>query len=113
MMAIPQQERGKGRTPGAADEQVETGDPGLHLVLYVAGDSPNSTTARRNLAALLGELPASRFVLDEIDVLVSPRLALRDGIVVTPTLLRRDRAGSRRILLGDLSDAARLAAFLA
>jgi circadian clock protein KaiB len=56
--------------------------------LYVAGDAPNSTLARRNLAAIcLGHL-AGRHEIEVVDVYREPERALADRVFMTPTLLK-------------------------
>jgi circadian clock protein KaiB len=75
----------------------------LRVRLYVAGDSPNSITALANLRALLVELRMPADVMEIIDVLQDPARGLRDGVLVTPMLVRVLPAPERRIL-GNLSD---------
>lgn len=72
------------------------------FTLYVAGDSPNSTRARRNLEQLCRAHLESRCTISVVDVLVDPMRALSDGVVVTPTLVKR-APGPRRVVVGDLS----------
>ena len=70
--------------------------------LYVAGDSPNSVRARRSLEQLCHAHLAGRCTISVVDVLIDPMQALSDGVVVTPTLVKR-APGPRRIIIGDLS----------
>lgn len=70
----------------------------LHLRLYVAGDSPNSVAAERNLRSLLREHPALVFKLELVDVLSQPEAGLRAKILATPTLVRLAPLPERRIL---------------
>ena len=72
------------------------------FTLYVAGDSPNSARARRNLEQLCHAHLDGRCTISVVDVLVDPLQALSDGVVVTPTLVQR-APGPRRIIIGDLS----------
>jgi hypothetical protein len=60
--------------------------------------------------AEIGE-PAKAFQTEIIDVLNSSRLAIGDGVIVTPTLIGVCGAW-RQIILGDLSDIKRLLLFL-
>ena len=76
----------------------------LVLRLYVAGSSPNSLAAIANLKALEARYPTARFELEIVDVLLDPRRALTDAILVTPTLVKLSPAPSCRIL-GNLRDA--------
>ena len=76
-------------------------DTTMVLSLYVAGRSPNSLRAISNLAAIARDyLPAHQ--LEIVDVLATPERALADGILVTPTLIRRTPL-PRLKLIGDLS----------
>jgi circadian clock protein KaiB len=70
--------------------------------LYIAGDAPNSTLAVANLLALCrGYLP-ERHEIEIIDVLREPKLALANGILMTPTLVKLAPAPVRQIV-GTLS----------
>jgi len=72
------------------------------FTLYVAGDSPNSARARRNLEQLCHAHLGGRCTISVVDVLVDPMQALSEGVVVTPTLVKC-APGPRRIIMGDLS----------
>ncbi len=74
----------------------------LRLRLYVAGNAPNSVAAKQNLRALLEEL-GRKADLEVVDVLSDPRRGLRDGILVTPTLIKVTPAPEARVL-GSLRD---------
>lgn len=78
-----------------------------HLRLYVAGQSPKSLKAYRNLKRLCEEHLADRYDIEIVDLLVHPQLAAGDEIVAIPTLVRRLPAPMRKII-GDLSDADRV-----
>jgi circadian clock protein KaiB len=84
------------------------------LRLYIAGNSPNSARAQRNLAAALEEAADRLHDLDLeiIDVFSEPRRAIRDGVIVTPTLIAIWPAG-RSVIMGDLTDTAQLSGLLA
>ena len=78
--------------------------PQLLLRLYVAGESPNSAHARRNLAEVCKAYALSeRIELEIVDVLDDPLRMLSDAISVTPMLLRLAPSPVVR-LVGDLSD---------
>ena len=84
-----------------------------HLRLYVAQGTPNSTRAEQNLRIALdimdgGDAPLH---LEVIDVSTHVKLALSDGIIVTPTLIGRGR-NERLTILGDLSNTPKLHLFL-
>ena len=70
----------------------------LSLRLFVAGDSPDSAIAVANLQALFPRGKGSDVHIDIIDVRREPTRAARDGIMVTPTLLKIAPAPPFRIL---------------
>ena len=77
------------------------------LRLYVAGQAPNSGRAIANLKAILKAHLPDRHRLEVVDVLERPERALKDGILVTPTLLKLSPPPSVKIV-GDLSETARV-----
>ena len=74
------------------------------LRLYVAGQTPRSITALRNLKRLCDGQLAGRYRIEVVDLLDHPHLARRDDIVVVPTLVRKLPPPMRKII-GDLSNA--------
>ena len=76
---------------------------GLRLRLYVAGNAPNSLRAIANAKAICEEHFADAHELEIVDLLVHPRRALADGVIVTPTLLRLLPEPVQRVI-GNLSD---------
>ena len=83
----------------------------LVLRLYVAGDGPNSVTARANLRRLLASCDPSTYSLEVVDCLREPIRTLQEGVLVTPTLVRLKSDGRRpgepqptRTIVGTLSD---------
>jgi circadian clock protein KaiB len=93
-------------TLAAAERDVQTQAP-ARVRLYVAGRSPNSVAALANLRAALAASPELGLQLEVVDVLVDPERALRDGVFVTPMLVKSEPAPERRIL-GTLRDQAML-----
>ncbi|HSM56914.1 MAG TPA: circadian clock KaiB family protein [Candidatus Sulfomarinibacteraceae bacterium] len=93
----------KGRPPD--------GDGPPVLRLYVAGNAPNSQRARANLERINGQYFDHRCQIEIIDVFEQPDLALQEGIIVTPTLLRL-APGPLLHIIGDLSDSERVLATL-
>jgi len=71
--------------------------------LYVAGTSTHSAEAVQNLRALCRRQLPDRHEIEIVDVLESPGRALRDGILVTPTLVKLAPTPGGR-LLGNLSN---------
>jgi len=83
----------------------------IEVRLYVAGEAPNSRLAVANLEALCRRLPAGRCRVEIVDVLRAPQRALAERVLLTPMLVRRAPRPERRVV-GNLSDAAALAAAL-
>lgn len=94
---------GEGRAPD--------GDGAPVLRLFVAGNAPNSQRARANLERINDRYFDSRCRIEIVDVFEQPALALQQGIIVTPTLLRLAPGPLLRII-GDLSDSERVLATL-
>lgn len=83
----------------------------LRVRLYVAGEAPNSVAAVANLRAALALHPDREAEIEIIDVLRAPERGLRDGVLVTPMLVRVEPAPERRVL-GSLGHRATLLAAL-
>jgi len=73
------------------------------VLLFIAGDGPNSTTAVANLRALIAHRGAHHIQVEVIDVFADPARGVSAGVFVTPMLVRVEPAPERRIL-GNLSD---------
>ena len=82
---------------------TRTEGPRLRIRLYIAGESPNSVVAVANLRAALAALGASFDDVEIVDVLKTPERGLRDGVLVTPMLVRSSPLPERRVL-GNLSN---------
>lgn len=80
----------------------ESGKP-WNLRLYIAGDSPKSRTALRNLERLCEAHLQGRYHIEVIDLVKSPELAKAHQILAIPTLVRQVPEPIRRVI-GDLSD---------
>jgi circadian clock protein KaiB len=77
------------------------------LRLYVAGPTPKSLTAFRNIERLCEEHLAGRYRIEVIDLTKNPQLAQSDQILAVPTLVRKRPAPMRKVI-GTLSDTARV-----
>jgi circadian clock protein KaiB len=77
------------------------------LRLYVAGQSPRSLKAFKNLKELCETHLAGRYEIEIVDLLENPRLARGDQIVAVPTLVRKLPEPVRKII-GDLSNTDRV-----
>jgi circadian clock protein KaiB len=73
------------------------------LKLYVAGVTPRSQAALKNLENILDEDYKGVYSLKMIDVIKQPQLAEDDKILATPTLIKILPPPVARII-GDLSD---------
>jgi circadian clock protein KaiB len=78
------------------------GEP-LKLTLYVAGQTPKSLAAIRNLEKIVTENGANRYEVEVIDLREHPQLAREHNIVAIPTLVRSLPVPVQKII-GDLSD---------
>jgi len=81
------------------------------LWLYIAGSTPRSTSAILNLMKICNKYLEGRYQLQIVDVFQHPEVAREEQIVATPTLVRKFPQ-PRRVLVGDLSDTARVLAGL-
>lgn len=86
----------------------ELASDGQYLLrLYVAGETPKSQAAIRNLQAMCSLHLHGRFSIEVIDLRANPHMASADQILAIPTLVRRLPEPLRRVI-GDLSDAERV-----
>lgn len=77
------------------------------LRLYVAGQTPKSLSAFRNLKEICEEYLQDRYEIEVIDLLENPQLAQGDQILAVPTLVRRLPEPIKKII-GDLSNTERV-----
>ena len=73
------------------------------LRLYIAGNTPKSSTALKNLKKYCEEHLKDQYRIEVIDLLVHPQLAEGDQILAIPTLVRKVPEPIRKII-GDLSN---------
>lgn len=83
------------------EDRVEGADF-CDLRLYVAGETPRSVAAIRNLKKICEEHLAGRYRIEVVDLLENPQLARGDQILAIPTLVRKLPSPIRKII-GDLS----------
>jgi circadian clock protein KaiB len=88
-----------------------TSSVGTRLTLYLASDAPNSVAALANLKTVLAQHPDHEVVLEIVDVVAEPDRGLRDGVLMTPMLVRNTPLPERRIL-GNLHNARLLVSVL-
>ena len=79
----------------------------FRLRLYVAGQTPKSILAFRNLKLICEEHLQGRYEIEIIDLVENPQLAQGDQILAVPTLVRRLPEPIKRII-GDLSNTERV-----
>jgi circadian clock protein KaiB len=77
------------------------------LRLYVAGRTPKSVAAFRNIEQLCQEHLAGLYRIEVIDLMKNPQLAQTDQIVAVPTLVRNRPSPTRKII-GTLSNSERV-----
>ena len=77
------------------------------LRLYVAGQTPKSIMAFRNLKQICEEHLQGRYEIEIIDLVENPQLAQGDQILAVPTLVRRLPEPIKKII-GDLSNTDRV-----
>lgn len=82
-----------------------------HFRLFVAGETARSLRAATHLRRLCSAALGRDYELEIIDVLARPDLADEAHILATPTVVKLAPVPLRRVV-GDLSDAARLASAL-
>jgi circadian clock protein KaiB len=90
-------------------ERSSAEDPGEEWVfrLYIAGSSPHSQRAVKNLGAIVAECLGGRCSMQVIDVLEDPAVAIEQDIIVAPTLVRLSPLPEIRIV-GNLNDRERV-----
>ena len=75
----------------------------LALRLYIAGQTPKSILALRNITKYCEEHLKGQYTIEVIDLLKNPKLAEGDQIFAIPTLVRKLPVPIRKII-GDLSN---------
>jgi len=88
-------------------KKVTTPSPKWDLRLYVAGPTPKSITAFRNLEQLCEEHLAGRYRIEVVDLVKTPQLAKGDQILALPALVRHLPMPIRKVV-GDLSNTERV-----
>jgi circadian clock protein KaiB len=79
--------------------------------LFVAGNEPNSSQARGNLARLCEERIKGLYKIETVDVLQDPTAAHENKVLVTPTLILI-KPQPKVTVLGNLSDTKQVIAAL-
>jgi len=77
------------------------------LKLYVAGTTPKSSQAIRNIKKICDEHLKGRYELEVIDIYQQPTLTKGEQIIAAPTLIKKLPLPLRRFI-GNLADAERI-----
>lgn len=77
------------------------------LRLYIAGQTPKSVLAIKNINKYCKEHLSGKYSIEVIDLLKNPQLAEGDQIFAIPTLVRKVPEPIRKII-GDLSNEERV-----
>ena len=77
------------------------------LRLYIAGQTPKSILALKNIRKYCDEHLAGLYSIEVVDLLKNPQLAEGDQIFAIPTLVRKVPEPIRKII-GDLSNEERV-----
>ena len=78
-----------------------------NLRLYVAGQTPRSISAFKNLKEICEEYLKGKYSIEVVDLMENPTLARGDQILAVPTLVRKLPQPIRKII-GDLSNTERV-----
>ena len=92
---------------GAATSATDGNSARWNLRLYVAGQTPRSLTAFKNLQEICEEYLKGKYHIEVIDLMENPTLARGDQILAIPTLVRKLPQPIRKII-GDLSNTERV-----
>ncbi len=90
------------------EEVLEKKKDGKYVLrLYVAGLTPRSQSAIKNIRIICREHLQGRYDLEVIDIFRQPALAQGQQIIAAPTLIKKLPLPLRRFI-GDLSDTERI-----
>ena len=98
----------KRRSANGHPSRLDGEDPGRwNLRLYVAGQTPRSLSAFKNLKDICEQYLKDKYHIEVIDLMENPKLARGDQILAVPTLVRKLPQPIRKII-GDLSNTDRV-----
>lgn len=83
-------------------DEADKGE-GFVFQLFVAGDEPHSKTAKENLRKICESHLEGRCKIQIVDVFASFEIALENGILLTPALVKMSPL-PRASIFGNLSD---------
>jgi circadian clock protein KaiB len=96
----------KARPPTNA-RPPKTRAPDWSLLLYVAGPSPKSTAAFRNLEQICEDHLVGHYKIEVIDLSKNPQIARDDQIIAVPMAMRKWPLPIRKVI-GDMSNTERV-----
>ena len=96
----------KSRRASNGQASVDGDSASWNLRLYVAGQTPRSLTAFKNLKEICEEYLKGEYHIEVVDLMENPTLARGDQILAIPTLVRKLPQPIRKII-GDLSNTER------
>ncbi|RZL09960.1 MAG: circadian clock protein KaiB [Hymenobacter sp.] len=82
-------------------------EPEYDLYLFVAGTTPKSLVAQRNIQEICAHHLKGRYSLEVVDAQQHPERAMQEELLGLPCLIKK-RPGLVRRLVGDLSDRPRV-----
>ena len=97
----------KSRKAGNGQAASDGNSARWNLRLYVAGQTPRSLTAFKNLKEICEEYLKGEYHIEVVDLMENPTLARGDQILAIPTLVRKLPQPIRKII-GDLSNTERV-----
>src|SRR5215210_8551224 len=107
MKATPAKKSKRGPGNGRGPQSVSEDGNRWNLRLYVAGQTPRSLTAFKNLKDICEEYLKGKYHIEVVDLMENPTLARGDQILALPTLVRKLPEPIRKII-GDLSNTERV-----
>ena len=99
----PSRRAANGHSPQGNDGELNR----WNLRLYVAGQTPRSLTAFKNLKDICEKYLKGQYHIEVVDLMENPTLARGDQILAIPTLVRKLPQPIRKII-GDLSNTERV-----
>ena len=98
----------KKKSTASPKSKTTKASPGAwELRLYIAGRTPKSVAAFRNIEQLCEKHLTGLYHIEVIDLMKNPQLAQTDQIVAVPTLVRNRPSPTRKII-GTLSNSERV-----
>ncbi len=107
MKTTPAKQKKRSQDTGHSPQTNSNDVARWNLRLYVAGQTPRSITAFKNLKDICEEYLKGKYHIEVVDLMENPTLARGDQILAVPTLVRKLPQPIRKII-GDLSNTERV-----